>query len=134
MGLVKNIHSYSRKYQQYFKASPISLAARGQDRLAWGKSTHGGFELKSAYQIAIGNEVAPFSGQWEWKVNILPRIQTFVWMCLHNSIGIKECLAKRGVLVDPICPLCLSEPESIIHALRDCSKVREFWTQLVPRR
>ena len=51
-------------------------------------------------------------------------------MCLHNSIGIKECLAKRGVLVDPIYSLCLSDSKYIIHALRDCSKVREFWTQL----
>lgn len=36
------------------KATPVSLAARGQDRLSWGMSTHGGFELKSAYKLAIG--------------------------------------------------------------------------------
>ena len=95
-------------------------------------STHGGFELKSAYQIAIGSEegASPFSGQWVWKANILPRIQTFVWMCLHSSIGVKECLTKRGVPVDPTCPLCLCEFESIIHALRDCRIIRNIWTQL----
>ena len=32
--------------------------------------------------------------------------------------------------MDPTYPLCLSDSESIIHALRDCSKVRNFWTQL----
>ena len=32
--------------------------------------------------------------------------------------------------MDPTYPLCLSDSESIIHALRDYSKVRNFWTQL----
>ena len=114
------------------KATPISLAAKGQDRLAWCMSTHGGFELKSMYQIAIGSEegASSFSGQWVWKANILPCIQTFVWMCLHNSIGVKECPTKRGVPVDPTCPLCLFESKSIIHALRNCRMVRNVWTQL----
>ena len=114
------------------KATLVSLAARGQDRLAWGMSSHGGFELKSAYKIAIGSEEgdSSFTGQRVWKTNILPFIQTFVWMCLHNSIGVKECLTKRGVQVDPSCPLCLSQTESIFHALRDCRIVKNFWAQL----
>lgn len=57
------------------KATPVSLAARGQDRLTWGMSTHGGFELKSAYKLAIGGGEgeSSFTGQWVWKTNILPR-------------------------------------------------------------
>lgn len=102
MGLVKKSIPIPESISNILKATLVSLAARGQDKLAWGKSTHGCFELKSGYQIAIGSEVAPFSGQWVWKVNILPWIQTFVWMCLHNIIGVKECLAKRGVPVDPL--------------------------------
>ena len=65
-----------------------------------------------------------------WKANILPHIQTLVWMCLHSNIGVKECLTKRGVLVDPTCPLYPCESESIIHALRDCRIIRNVWTQL----
>ena len=54
----------------------------------------------------------------------------YIWMCLHSNIGVKECLTKRGVPVDPTCPLCLCESESIIHALKDCRIVRNIWTQL----
>lgn len=32
--------------------------------------------------------------------------------------------------MDPRCPFCLSEPESIIRALTDCRMVRNFWAQL----
>ena len=75
--------------------------------------------------------VTPFSGQWVWKANIISRIQTFVWMCLCNSIGVKECFTRGGgVLVDHTCLLYLFEPESIIHVLRDCRMERNFWAQL----
>lgn len=32
--------------------------------------------------------------------------------------------------MDTICPLCQSEEETIIHALRDCNKVKAVWHQL----
>ena len=51
-------------------------------------------------------------------------------MCQHNSIGVKSCLARRGVVVDESCPICQREPESIIHALRDCAWVKSVWMQL----
>lgn len=61
------------------KATLVSLAARGQDKLAWGMSTHGDFELKSAYQHAIGGKemVTHFSGPMGVDV-------------LHNRINVKE--------------------------------------------
>ena len=49
---------------------------------------------------------------------------------MHNSIGVKVCLVKRGVVVDDLCPICQREPESIIHAIRDCVWVKTIWIQL----
>ena len=40
------------------------------------------------------------------------------------------CLVKRGVVVDDLCPICQREPESIIHAIRDCVWVKTIWIQL----
>ena len=54
----------------------------------------------------------------------------FIWRCMHNSIGVKECSAKRGIFLDLSCPLCLEQPESISHALRDCRLVKPVWQQL----
>ena len=49
---------------------------------------------------------------------------------MHNSIGVKVCLVKRGVVVDDLCPICQRKPESIIHAIRDCVWVKTIWIQL----
>ena len=45
--------------------------------------------------MVMGDELMTiFLANWIWKLDILPRIQTFVWMCAHNSIGVRECLGK----------------------------------------
>ena len=49
---------------------------------------------------------------------------------MHQIIGVKDCLAARGMLIDTSCPLCQCRSESIMHALRDCRIVRTTWHQL----
>ena len=71
-----------------------------------------------------------FSDKWIWKVDMLPRIQTFFWQCFHNSIGVKDCLVRRGMLEDGTCPLCGRTSETIIHASRDCRNIKPVWIQL----
>ena len=112
-------------------ATPISYVRRNEDRLAWKPSSRGSFDLKSAYLLAIDPLLDPvFQGRWIWKLDTLPRIQIFLWKCMHQSIGVKECLQARGMLVDTACPHCLNRPESIMHALRDCHMVKKIWHQL----
>ena len=67
---------------------------------------------------------------WIWKLNTLPRIKTFLWMCAHGSIGVKACLVRRGVVEEESCPICQRASETILHALRDCQNVKEVWRQL----
>ena len=73
---------------------------------------------------------SPFAADWLWKVDTLPRIRTFLWMCAHNSIGVKVCLEKRGVVRDNTCPICQRGSETILHALRDCPHIKQVWNQL----
>lgn len=109
---------------------PFALASRGEDKLTWKVSDHGLFNLGSAYNLATKqcNEDS-FKGTWIWKVRILPRIQSFVWLCCHESIGVKECLNRRVMLADTQCPLCHASSESILHA-HDCEVVKQVWYQL----
>ena len=72
----------------------------------------------------------PINASWIWKSETLPKIKTFLWKCVHNSIGVKFCLAKRGIVVDEVCPICQREPETILHALRDCLRAKQVWIQL----
>ena len=113
------------------QATLCALASSGWDRLAWSALTQDNFDLKSAYKIAMGDlHAEEFSRKWIWNIDILPRIKTFVWQCYHNSIGVKECLVRKGMLEDGSCPLCRRTPESIIHALRDCKSIKPVWIQL----
>ena len=82
------------------QAIPTPITSRGRDRISWMGNLRGTFNLRSAYSIAMGTEtnmVARDFG-WIWKLNTLPRIKTFLWMCDHESIGVKVCLARRGVV------------------------------------
>lgn len=107
------------------------ITSRVQDRLAWSGNSRGIFDLESAYSFATAEEVTPpFNSGWIWKLETLPKIKTFLWRCQHNSIGVKSCLARRGMDVDEACPICQREPKSIIHAIRDCAWVKDVWLQL----
>ncbi|XP_075665353.1 uncharacterized protein LOC142635018 [Castanea sativa] len=46
------------------------------------------------------------------------------------SIGVKGCLVRRGIGEDDCCPICQVESETILHALRDCLRVKAVWLQL----
>ena len=113
------------------QAVPVPLYSRGNDQMAWKYSSKGGFDMKSAYVLAnnlLGAET--FSGKWIWSTLTLPRIQNFLWRCMHNSIGVREALARRGMSIDTTCPLCNVGVESMSHAFRDCPMVRTVWVQL----
>ncbi|KAL0012166.1 hypothetical protein SO802_007274, partial [Lithocarpus litseifolius] len=89
------------------------------------------FNLGSAYKIATDQVSGDsFRGKWIWKFKVLPRIQSFMWLCYHESIGVREGLNRRGMLLETQCPLCHTSSESILHALRDCKVVKHIWNQL----
>ena len=49
--------------------------------------------------MAMGDEsTISVSINWIWKLDILPRIQTFVWMCAYNSIGVWDYLRRKGLI------------------------------------
>ncbi|KAL0004773.1 hypothetical protein SO802_012334 [Lithocarpus litseifolius] len=114
--------------QSIIQATPNPFTSRGQDKLAWSGNSRGIFDLWSAYSIATKEVFSPpFNYGWIWKLQTLLRIKTLLWLCTHNSIGVKVCLVKRGVVIDELCPICQREPESIIHAIRDCAWVKAVW-------
>ena len=112
-------------------AIPISTSVGGSDKLAWVGSSNGSFDVKSAYGIGMesSNAIA-FSASWIWKADLLPKVRMFLWLCARNSIDVKVCLEKRGVVQDEVCPVCCIGVETILHALRDCSHLKHVWNQL----
>nr|POE85882.1 hypothetical protein CFP56_18229 [Quercus suber] len=86
------------------KAIPIQNYGLREDTIMWKHTLDGEFSTKSAYHLAIkGENSSPvFKGAWIWKLDILPKITTFLWLCLHNSIPVREVLASRGITCESL--------------------------------
>lgn len=53
--------------------------------------------MKLAYILSLDSDLKiPFRGKWIWKLKTLPRIQTFIWKCMHKSIGVRDCPQQEG--------------------------------------
>lgn len=113
------------------QAVPTPTFTRSGDKIAWKMSPKGDFDARSAYLLASDQQDSnSFDVIWIWKLCTLPKIQMFIWKCLHQAIGVIECLVARGMQLDGTCPMCHTATESISHALRDCNVVKPTWHQL----
>ena len=105
--------------KERIKAIPRQLVGRKEDSVTWKLSKDGDFTDKSAYGWLNRNQQCEtsFQGQWIWKIDTLPKIINFLWLCMHNSLPVRDVLARRGIIQDGICPLCNNSQETIRHLL-----------------
>ncbi|KAK9990873.1 hypothetical protein SO802_025858 [Lithocarpus litseifolius] len=111
------------------KAIPLQIYGEKHDNLIWKGSHDGDFKLASAYKLARSEslDAQTFQGYWIWKLDTLPKIKHFLWLCFHNSVPVKKVLESRGIIHDACCPLCRNHEETILHTLRDCPVAMNFW-------
>ena len=74
--------------QNAIKATMIRRVSVREDQLSWISSINGEFDARNAYLLAVGEDLNAndFHGKWVWKISTLPKIQVFLWKCLHNSL------------------------------------------------
>ncbi|KAK7817050.1 putative ribonuclease h protein [Quercus suber] len=114
------------------KVVPIQLFGNRIDSIMWKYSKDGDFSTNSAYLLANEDSVTEnqFQGQWLWKLDVLPKIISFLWLCVHGSVPVKSVLAGRGINCSKTYTLCSRHEETIIHLLRDCEVARDLWFRL----
>lgn len=61
---------------------------------------------------------------------MLPRVQSFSWLVLHDHLLTNGALFRKGLLDTGVCKLCGMTEESLIHALRDYEFAMNVWRQL----
>jgi len=54
----------------------------------------------------------------------------FVWRFSHNSLPVRHNLARRGIKLDTICPMCRRLDEDCGHLFFKCKCVKECWRVL----
>ena len=68
------------------KAIPLQLFGSREDSIMWKYSKDGEFSTNSAYQLAnqLDSAKNPFTEQWIWKLDMLPKIISFLCLCVRS--------------------------------------------------
>lgn len=64
-------------------------------------------------------------------MDIANKVKVFVWQLAHNSLQVKQNIARRGIKLDTlICPMCHWFDEDMGHFFLKCKDVRLCWLLL----
>ncbi|KAL0013724.1 hypothetical protein SO802_000793 [Lithocarpus litseifolius] len=83
--------------KEKIRAIPVQEFGIGKDVLMWKFTKDGDFSTNSAY-LSIKAEMGvenTFKGAWIWKLDTLPKIMSYLWLCMHNSAPVREVLTGR---------------------------------------
>ena len=118
--------------KEKIQAIPFQDYGSREDMLLWKFTKDGDFSSNSAYVsiLADSGEINTFKGAWIWKVDSLPKIISFLWLCMHKSVPVRDVLADRSIVCSRLCPVCRNQVESIDHLLRECVFARLFWSKM----
>lgn len=111
------------------------------DTLAWHGDPKGNFSVKSAYALASrrrdhhnnADASSSISGRGEnvwksiWNVNVTNKIKMFLWRLAHNSHPVRVNIARRGIKIETLCPMCFRLDEDGGHLFLKCKKVKQVW-------
>ncbi|KAK6116069.1 hypothetical protein DH2020_008338 [Rehmannia glutinosa] len=109
-----------------------------QDRMVRHYTKNGSYTVKSGYQIAkaiadMEEGVPSTSGNpnkiwnWLWHLRVPPKVQTFVWRCIHGALPTFSNLMRKRTNLEPGCRRCGTTIETPEHALRDCQWASFLW-------
>uniref|UniRef100_A0A0A8ZPW8 Reverse transcriptase zinc-binding domain-containing protein n=1 Tax=Arundo donax TaxID=35708 RepID=A0A0A8ZPW8_ARUDO len=111
---------------------------------AWYPDPKGLFLVKSAYALGIKirdqvnrtdashSYTAASSFDWKkiWRLKVANKVKVFVWQFAHNSLQVKMNIARRGVNLDTLCPVCQRFDEDLGHLFFKCKDMRLCWRLL----
>ncbi|KAJ4801818.1 Ribonuclease H-like superfamily protein [Rhynchospora pubera] len=106
-----------------------------KDTLIWLPSRSGKYETKEAYKrmIHIAPQETPIINSdftlWTdiWKLQVPPRVITFLWRCLHDALPVMKRLNKIFKNTNPVCFRCGQKEETVKHVIFDCPSSRALW-------
>jgi zinc-binding in reverse transcriptase len=95
--------------------------------------SHGCYTIKIGYQMLKSmtreNQVGTIQF-WRilWKqVDVLPRIQLFIWRIVQGGLPVGETWARKLGLNVPVCAICGMDVDDVMHVLFYCQFARAVW-------
>ncbi|KAK0592975.1 hypothetical protein LWI29_028449 [Acer saccharum] len=107
---------------------PCSVGSQ-PDSLMWHYDKYGAYSVKSGYRLgcelssnASSSGLSSKESWWKffWRIRIPTKVKIFIWRACLNWIPTRCNLAKRGMHLEIICPMCNKVPETTLHALWTC--------------
>jgi len=110
-----------------------------EDELIWAYNNNGSYIVKFGYHAICqwSEQETDNSGSSIiiqdtiqnklWKQNIPPKQANLFWRILHSGMPVKSNLMKRGIWLEPLCPRCGKEVETITHLFMQCEWAQRTW-------
>ncbi|XP_070667346.1 uncharacterized protein [Malus domestica] len=111
-----------------------------RDRLVWTASRTGIYSVREGYhwihssrgQLGVPDSGVPSTlgtSVWKaiWQTNAPPKIRHFLWRAAREALATVGGLFKRRSASSPLCPVCKSQEESVLHLLLRCPWVEPIW-------
>ncbi|KAI9162186.1 hypothetical protein LWI28_024695 [Acer negundo] len=106
-----------------------------EDTTLWHYEGNGVYSVKSGYWL--GNHIddrssssssANINSWWPffWKLNIPLKVKIMIWKYCFDWIPTKANIARRGIQTSNICDACKSSPETTLHALWNCKRLKNI--------
>ncbi|PKU79207.1 hypothetical protein MA16_Dca000551 [Dendrobium catenatum] len=67
-----------------------------------------------------------------WHKHYAIRFSSFAWLAVMKGLKTADILSERNIYINPICPLCEKEEESILHLFFQCDFSFEVLITLIP--
>jgi hypothetical protein len=58
------------------------------------------------------------------------KIRLFIWRLAHNSHPVRASIARKGIKLDTLCPMCGRLDEDSSHLFLKCKYVKQVWRRL----
>ncbi|KAM1209964.1 hypothetical protein ACFX2J_015428 [Malus domestica] len=105
------------------------------DRLIWPLEKGGCYSVRSGYhwlhsrRLGVGASTSSDALFWKgvWKIDAPPKIRNFIWRAINEMLSTMRGLFLRRSTSSPVCPICKSQEESVVHMLLLCPWVSPVW-------
>lgn len=116
----------------------IPLSCRlPHDKLIWHRERDGNYSVRSAYHLLCDNKIRGLpenSGMcnqslWKeiWRAPVPNSVRNFLWRLGKNILPTRANLPKKGMQMEPLCPLCNGAAESQEHLFMYCQPTQLLW-------
>ncbi|XP_042983302.1 uncharacterized protein LOC122312704 [Carya illinoinensis] len=117
--------------------TPLSMT-NVPDKMVWRCTRNGEFSVRSAYHLMnemvdmVRGQTSATTQNWTlwasiWKIRAPNAYKMLLWRASLESLPTTLNLFKRKVVDAPYCPVCLTEEETVNHALWSCRSAQVIW-------